>query len=96
MANQGVADVDIRLQTVADGGNPREETCLKEKNKNEFVITPFSEDNDQNYKFRIEFDAINKSSSFKRAFVLELPWSGRTTDKMRAIGVHVLKAIPCL
>lgn len=57
----GKAFGGISLHTIADGGNPRNSEAIWRDDFDTFSITPFSEDNDPNYKFRCEVMAENLS-----------------------------------
>ncbi len=49
-----------------DGGNPKDPGSIVETGPNAFTIIPFSEDNDPNYKFRLDVKVINRSSETQR------------------------------
>lgn len=46
-----------------DGGNPKDKNSIKQIENDVFEIVPYSEDNDPNYKFRLDIKAINRSNS---------------------------------
>ena len=56
-----------------DGGNPKDPDNMIRTAHNSFTITPFSEDNHPNYKFRIDVRAINTSSVTPRLH-LTIDW----------------------
>ena len=45
-----------------DGGNPQDPNAIIQTGPNAFTIIPFSEDNDPNYKFRLDLKIFNNSS----------------------------------
>jgi len=45
-----------------DGGNPQDPDAIIQTGANAFTVIPFSEDNDSNYKFRLDLKVINHSS----------------------------------
>jgi hypothetical protein len=51
----------IQVLPVDDGGNPRTEFDIK-KGKDGFLIHPFSEDDDGNYRFRLNVKVVNHSN----------------------------------
>jgi len=59
-----------------DGGNPQSEKCIIRKNKSTFIIYPFSEDNDSNYKFRLDIKALNRSSN-PRKVTFHINWKDK-------------------
>jgi hypothetical protein len=52
----------IQVLPVADGGNPRDGAGIRTEGA-AFVIAPFSEDGDANYKFRLEVELVNGSGA---------------------------------
>ena len=52
---------DIRVIRVPDGGNPRTEYDIVEQGNSVF-LRPFSEDDDGNYRFRLNVEVINTSN----------------------------------
>jgi hypothetical protein len=53
---------DIQVKTLEDGGNPRMERDIVKKEEG-FYIHPFSEDDDGNYRFRLNVELINVSDN---------------------------------
>ena len=53
---------NIHISGNFDGGNPKDPDSIIRTGQNSFTIIPFSEDNDPNYKFRLDVRAINRSS----------------------------------
>ena len=49
-----------------DGGNPKSYSNIIKNGANSYTILPFSEDNDPNYKFRLDLKICNKCSSSKK------------------------------
>jgi len=61
----------IQVSLPEDGGNPREPDAVLDADGG-FLITPFSEDGDPNYKFRLDVDLVNESSGpADTAFIIE-------------------------
>lgn len=56
-----------------DGGNPKSSEMILKKEKNFFRIEPFSEDNDPNYKFRLDIKILN-NSDLTQMITLEINW----------------------
>jgi hypothetical protein len=71
----------IRIILPEDGGNPREPDAVRETDGG-FVISPFSEDGDPNYKFRLDVDLVNDSAEpADSRFVIE--WDDEEYIKYR-------------
>jgi hypothetical protein len=52
----------IYISGSLDGGNPQDQNSIIQTAPDTFTIIPFSEDNDPNYKFRLDVKVINRSS----------------------------------
>jgi Zinc carboxypeptidase len=48
-----------------DGGNPKEKDRIVQNSANEIIVYPFSEDDDPNYKFRLDLKIQNPTQSAK-------------------------------
>ena len=51
----------VTIELLEDGGNPRNPSDIRETDDG-WLIAPFSEDGDPNYKFRLDVDLLNESS----------------------------------
>lgn len=63
---------NIRIIPIEDGGNPRTQFDIR-KEEGEFLIHPFSEDDDGNYRFRLEVKIINDSGN-KALVPIHIEW----------------------
>ena len=52
----------IQITGDFDGGNPKDPNSIIQTDSNSFTITPYSEDDDPNYKFRLDIKVFNHSS----------------------------------
>lgn len=66
----------IVVETVEDGGNPREPAAIRRVEDAHYRIVPFSEDGDANYKFALHIIARNDARS-PTALNLEIDWDDR-------------------
>jgi len=53
---------EIKITGDFDGGNPKDHDFIINNGYNSFTIIPFSEDNDPNYKFRLDVNVYNPYS----------------------------------
>lgn len=65
-----------------DGGNPKDPKRIIQTGLNSFEIFPFSEDNDPNYKFRLDIKAVNRSSS-EHHVDLHIDWQESRFNHLR-------------
>jgi hypothetical protein len=56
-----------------DGGNPKDPKSIIQTGLNAFTIIPYSEDNDPNYKFRLDIRIINNTAE-TRKIELTIDW----------------------
>ncbi len=71
----------VQVQLILDGGNPRCEHAIRTKD-GAFVIYPFCEDGDPNYKFRLDVGLFNSSArSAPTPFIIE--WGDREYARFR-------------
>jgi hypothetical protein len=59
-----------------DGGNPKDPENIIQNGPNSFTIIPFSEDNDPNYKFRLDVKACNPFTEAKTVKLI-IDWQER-------------------
>ena len=77
----------MEIKVLDDGGNPRTETSIHQIDNQTFSVMPFSEDNDPNYKFRMEVRAINNSDQFRK-IRLQVNWNEAVYNKYRTAIYH--------
>ena len=65
-----------------DGGNPKDPNNIIQTAPNSFTIIPFSEDNDPNYKFRLDAKIINRSA-VTRKVKIHIQWQEDTYNTLR-------------
>lgn len=82
-----MSDGTIKVQTIDDGGNPRDQSSIDQIDFNTFRVTPFSEDNDPNYKFRFEVCASNNSGK-NQQLGLQVNWNEPVYNKYRTSLYH--------
>ncbi len=63
---------NIEVLTIEDGGNPRTMYDIMREEKG-FLIHPFSEDNDGNYRFRLNVEIVNNSKE-KIPVLFNIEW----------------------
>ena len=73
---------DITVTGDFDGGNPREPNRFIRQGDNRFIIIPFSEDGDANYKFRLDVNFHNKASAPQHIQLL-IDWQDLQFNKLR-------------
>ena len=52
---------NIQILGNFDGGNPKDPASIIQTGSHSFTVIPFSEDNDPNYKFRLDIKVLNHS-----------------------------------
>ena len=72
----------IRICLSEDGGNPRSADHLNCIDNNTWLISPFSEDQDPNYKFRLDFIGCNQSTK-SSSIGLIIDWHDKQFIKYR-------------
>jgi len=65
-----------------DGGNPKNGSEIVQVADDAFIIRPFSEDGDPNYKFRLEIEATNHSKQAQRIRLI-VDWVEPTYQSLR-------------
>ena len=65
-----------------DGGNPKDPNSIIQTGSNSFTIIPFSEDNDPNYRFRLEVKIDNRSSETQK-LNLTIDWQEPKFNHLR-------------
>ena len=65
-----------------DGGNPRDPGNIVETGPNAFTIIPFSEDNDPNYKFRLDVKVFNNTNEIQK-LDLTIDWQEARFNHLR-------------
>lgn len=71
----------IHLRPIPDGGNPRSEADIR-RTGDAFVIAPFSEDGDANYKFRLDV-AVSNTSTEAVPVTFTIEWADSEYAKYR-------------
>ncbi len=61
-----VTNDKISISGNFDGGNPKDPKCIIQTKHNSYTIIPYSEDNDPNYKFRLDVKVKNNSKETKK------------------------------
>jgi hypothetical protein len=90
----------ITITTDLDGGNPRDSAGIERTGPDAFRITPFSEDGDPDYKFRLEVIATNHSPH-PREIELTIDWQEPVYQQYRDYvylggpGVNDWRSSPC-
>ena len=56
-----------------DGGNPKDSESIIQNDERDFTIIPYSEDNDPNYKFRLDVQVKNNSEEIRKLH-LSIDW----------------------
>lgn len=56
-----------------DGGNPKDPGSIIQNDERDFTIIPYSEDNDPNYKFRLDVQVKNNSEEIRKLH-LSIDW----------------------
>ena len=62
--------------------NPKNPKSIIQTDPNSFIIIPFSEDNDPNYKFRLDVIAENKSGA-RQTIDLKIDWHETKHNNLR-------------
>jgi hypothetical protein len=77
----------IIVETVEDGGNPRDPAAIQRLDDAQYRVVPFSEDGDANYKFALHVVARNDARS-PAPLTLEVDWGDRAYMVSRRF-VHI-------
>ncbi len=75
-----MANIDISGNF--DGGNPKDPQSIVQTGPNDFTIIPYSEDNDPNYKFRLDVKIFNKATRTE-SIKLNIEWNDNQLNKFR-------------
>jgi len=65
-----------------DGGNPKDPRSIIQTGSNDFTIIPYSEDNDPNYKFRLDVQVKNNSEEIRKLH-LSIDWAEPQFNHLR-------------
>lgn len=74
----------MRLTGSFKGGNPQDPHAIISDDENSFVVSPFSEDGDPGYKFRLDVKAISEKETGKR-IRLRVNWEDERFIRYRTV-----------
>ena len=63
----------IEISGDFDGGNPKDPESIIQNDERDFTIIPYSEDNDPNYKFRLDVQVKNNPEETRKLY-LSIDW----------------------
>ena len=72
----------IQITGNFDGGNPKDPDSIIQTGPNSFTVIPFSEDNDPNYKFRLDIKVFNHTADIIKSD-LSIDWQEPKFNPLR-------------
>ena len=72
----------IQITGSFDGGNPKDPDSIIQTGPNSFTVIPFSEDNDPNYKFRLDIKVFNHTADIIKSN-LSIDWQEPKFNPLR-------------